>query len=186
MTEGGFFNMSERPGDELGLVQVYTGEGKGKTTAALGMALRACGHGCHVLIIQFLKTDGTYGENKIWKQVPGLEIVPSGRSCLVFENSTLEDREYALRGLQRGAAAMREGAHDIVILDEVNVACKLDLLHPQEVVEAIMARKKGMKVVMTGRRAPSEFLEMVDLITEMRPVRHYYEKGVLSRRGADN
>ncbi len=177
--------MAERPCDELGLVQVYTGEGKGKTTAALGLALRACGHGCRVLVIQFLKTDGTYGENKIWKQVPGLEIMPSGRSCLVFEDATPEDREYALRGLQRGAEAMRQGTHDIVILDEVNVVCKLELLRPQEVVEAVMARKKGVEVVMTGRCAPPEFLEMADLITEMKPVRHYYEQGVLSRRGAD-
>jgi len=177
--------MSEGPGDELGLVQVYTGEGKGKTTAALGMALRACGHGCRVLVIQFLKTDGTYGENRVWKQVPGLEIVPAGRSCLVFEDATPEDREYALRGLRRAADAMRQGTHDMVVLDEVNVACKLELLRPQEVMDAVEKRKKGVEVVMTGRCAPPEFLAMADLITEMKPVRHYYEKGVMSRRGAD-
>jgi cob(I)alamin adenosyltransferase len=177
--------MSEKPCSELGLVQVYTGNGKGKTTAALGMALRACGHGYRVLIVQFLKTDGTYGENKIWKQVPGLEIVPAGRDCLIFQEPTPEDREYALRGLDIAAKAMREGTHDIVVLDEVNISCKLKLLHPQEVVDAVKARKEGVEVIITGRYAPEEFLEMADLITEMKEVRHYHDKGVLSREGAD-
>ena len=169
---------------DLGLVHVYTGNGKGKTTAALGMCVRAVGHGFRALVVQFMKTGGTYGEGSL--DLPGLRVVPSGHSCLVFSKEiTQQDRGKAAEGLAMAAEAMRAGEYDIVVLDEVNVAIKLGLLDARDVVEAVRSRAPGVEVVLTGRYAPPEILDIADYITEMREVRHPYQRGVLSRKGVD-
>lgn len=174
--------MTMRP--ELGLVHVYTGDGKGKTTAALGMCARAVGHGCRCLLVQFMKTAGTYGENSL--TLPGLEVVPSGHDCLVFSKQvSQEDLDKAADGLSTASAALRSGEYDIVVLDEVNVAIKLGLLKAEDVARAVRSRSPGVEVVLTGRYAPPELLELADYITEMRSLRHPYQKGVLSREGVD-
>jgi len=168
----------------LGLVHVYTGDGKGKTTAALGMCVRALGHGYTALIIQFMKTGGTYGENFL--DIPGLTVMPSGHDCLVFSQAvTQEDLDRAAEGLEAARDALNCGQYNIVVLDEVNVAIKLGLLSAAEVAEAVHSRNKGVEVVLTGRYAPPELLELADYITEMRSMRHPYQKGVLSRKGVD-
>ena len=169
---------------DLGLVHVYTGNGKGKTTAALGMCVRAVGHGLRALVVQFMKTGGTYGEGSL--DLPGLRVVPSGHSCLVFSKEiTQQDRDMAAEGLATAAEAMRAGEYDIVVLDEVNVAIKLGLLDARDVVDAVRSRAAGVEVVLTGRYAPPEILDIADYITEMREVRHPYQRGVLSRKGVD-
>ncbi|MCX6651463.1 MAG: cob(I)yrinic acid a,c-diamide adenosyltransferase [Methanomassiliicoccales archaeon] len=167
-----------------GLVHVYTGDGKGKTTAALGLCLRAIGHGRTALVVQFMKTAGTYGENFL--SLPGLTVIPSGRDCLVFSKEvTQEDRDKAVEGLSLARAAMVDGRHDVVVLDEVNVAIKFGLLDADAVAEAVRARASNVEVVLTGRCAPAELLDLADYVTEMRSLRHPYERGVLSRKGVD-
>lgn len=169
---------------EPGLVHVYTGEGKGKTTAALGLCVRAVGHGRSALIVQFMKTAGTYGENFL--SLPGLTVVPSGRDCLVFSKEvTQEDRDKAADGLALARSAMTEGRYDLVVLDEINVAIKFGLIDAIAVAEAVRARSPGVEVVLTGRYAPPELLDLADYITEMKALRHPYEKGLLSRKGID-
>jgi cob(I)alamin adenosyltransferase len=170
--------------ERLGLVHVYTGDGKGKTTAALGMCARAVGHGYSALIVQFMKTGGTYGENFL--RLPGLTVVPSGHDCLVFSKEiTPQDRDKAAEGLALARQALVQGKYDIVVLDEVNVAIKFGLLRTEDVVDAVRSRCEGVEVVLTGRYAPPELLDLADYISEMRAVRHPYSKGVLSRQGVD-
>lgn len=169
---------------ELGLVHVYTGDGKGKTTAALGMCARAVGHGYRALIVQFMKTDGTYGENLL--SLPGLKVIASGHDCLVFSDRiTQADRDRAAEGLSLASQAMRSGEYGVVVMDEVNVAIKLGLLDLNDVISAVKGRSPGVEVVLTGRYAPPELLEIADYVTEMRPLKHPYQKGVISRKGVD-
>jgi cob(I)alamin adenosyltransferase len=135
--------------DEIGLVHVYTGDGKGKTTAALGMCARAVGHGYRALLVQFMKTAGTYGENFL--SLPGLDVVASGHDCLVFSNEiTPADRDKAAEGLRLAAEALSSGKYRIVVLDEVSVAIKFGLVRTDVVVEAIGGRKHGVEAVITG------------------------------------
>lgn len=170
--------------EQLGLVHVYTGDGKGKTTAALGMCARAVGHGLSALIVQFMKTGGTYGENFL--RLPGLTVIPSGHDCLVFSQEiTQQDRDKAAEGLSLARQALVEGRYDIVVLDEVNVAIKFGLLQAEEVAETVRSRHEGVEVVLTGRYAPQQLLDLADYISETRAVRHPYSKGVVSRQGVD-
>jgi cob(I)alamin adenosyltransferase len=168
----------------LGLVHVYTGDGKGKTTAALGMCARAIGHGYRALVVQFMKTSGTYGENFL--ALPGLKVMASGHDCLVFSNEvTQADLDKAAEGLGIAVQALRSGEYGLVVLDEVSVAIKFGLLDLADVVRAIEERSPGVEVVLTGRYAPLELLEMADYVTEMRAVKHPYQKGITSRKGVD-
>lgn len=170
--------------DELGLVHVYTGDGKGKTTAALGMCARAVGHGYRALVVQFMKTSGTYGENFL--SLPGLKVIASGHDCLVFSEKIAQaDLDKAAEGLGIAAQALRSGEYRIVVLDEVSVALKFGLVQLDEVIRAIEGRSPGVEVVLTGRYAPPELLEIADYVTEMRAVKHPYQKGITSRKGVD-
>ncbi len=170
--------------DEIGLVHVYTGDGKGKTTAALGMCARAVGHGYRALIVQFMKTAGTYGENFL--TLPGLEVVASGHDCLVFSKEiTRADRDKAAEGMRLATQALRSGDYRIVVLDEVSVAIKFGLIDVKDVVRAVQERHEGVEAVITGRYAPPELLEIADYVSEVRAVKHPYQKGMTSRKGVD-
>jgi len=173
-------------GDGPGLVQVYTGDGKGKTTAALGLAMRAVGHGYRVLIVQFMKTGEPYGESRSFHHLPGLELRSFARSCLInADHPEPEDFRFAEEALQFVKERTMSGEYDVVILDEVSIAVKWGLVDPMRVVDLVKGRPPGVEMVLTGRYAPPEFLEMADLITEMRNLRHPYAEGVLSRKGID-
>ncbi|HUL38895.1 MAG TPA: cob(I)yrinic acid a,c-diamide adenosyltransferase [Methanomassiliicoccales archaeon] len=170
----------------LGLVHVYTGDGKGKTTAALGLAMRASGNGLKVLMIQFMKTPDAYAEQWAHKSLPGLEIRPMGLDCLIDkEEPRPEDIEKAQEGLRQAMEAMASGEWDMVILDEVNVAVRWGLVKEGQVLDAVRGRAKGVEVVLTGRYAPAAFIEEADLVTEMRNLKHYYDRGVLARDGIE-
>ncbi len=170
--------------DELGLVHVYTGDGKGKTTAALGMCARAVGHGHRALIVQFMKTAGTYGENFL--SLPGLQVIASGHDCLVFSDTvTQADRDKAAEGMELAAEALRSGEYRIVVLDEVSVAIRFGLVEVGDVVQAICQRSPGVEAVVTGRYAPPELLDIADYVSEVKAVRHPYQKGITSRKGVD-
>ncbi len=169
-----------------GIVQVYTGEGKGKTTASLGQALRACGHGFRVLMIQFMKGSKNYGELLSSESVPGLEIVQKGLPTFVKKGEPSdEDLRLAAEGMDLARKAVRAAEHDILILDEINCAVDYGLVDLNEVLELIAEKPEGMELILTGRYAPRELVELADLVTEMREVKHHYNNGVQMREGIE-
>ncbi len=170
-----------------GYVQVYTGDGKGKTTASLGLAVRAAGHGLKVLIVQFMKGWIDYGELEGVRMLsPYVEILQSGRDTFVDrKNPDPEDVRLARQGWNLAADAIRERRADIVVLDEINCAMDFGLLSVKEVLEAVKGKPDGMELVLTGRGAPREIIEAADLVTEMREIKHYYGEGVEARLGIE-
>jgi cob(I)alamin adenosyltransferase len=175
-------------GDERltrGAVQVYTGDGKGKTTAALGLALRASGHGMRTYVGQFMKGQH-YGELSALQNHPYITIEQYGDvRCIRREDVTPEHVAQARRGLERARQAMLSGEFDIVVLDEVNVSIWFGLLSTEEVLAFLDRRPERVEIVLTGRRAPQELIERADLVTEMREVKHYYQQGVPARNGIE-
>jgi cob(I)alamin adenosyltransferase len=176
----------ERAGLEVGLVQVYTGGGKGKTTAALGTALRACGQGLSVWMMQFLKGGRESGERKIAASLPGLTLARCG--CPSFVQSgrpSDEDVREAREGWVEAERAVRSSAYDVVILDEINVAVHCGLISADEVVRLIEAKPRNVELVLTGRDARPEVLERADLVSEVVERKHPYRRGISARRGIE-
>ena len=170
---------------QKGYTQVYTGNGKGKTTAALGLALRASGHGMHTYIGQFMKGQH-YGELDALRDHSHITIEQYGDvRCIRREEVTPEHVAQARRGLERAREAMLSGKYDIVVLDEINVTIWFGLLTVEEVLAFLDERPEHVEVILTGRRAPPELIERADLVTEMREVKHYYQQGVLAREGIE-
>jgi len=170
-----------------GLIQVYTGDGKGKTTCALGLALRAVGQGFQVFMVQFMKGWGT-GEAQIATQklAPDFTLRHFGRASLMnLRNPDPQDLALIREAWDLARQVLAAGEHDLVILDEINMALAFDLLPREEVLEALRRRPAWVEVVLTGRQAPPELLDLADLVTEMRPLKHYYEAGVPARRGIE-
>lgn len=169
-----------------GLIQVYTGDGKGKTTAALGLALRVCGHGGKVAFIQFMKGWDFYGEIAGLSFLPGVRHERTGTPEYVYRGRESEkDRAEAAKGLFLAKECLASGFYDLVVLDEMNVAADYGLVDPEEAAGAIRGRPPHVEVVLTGRDAPKVFLDMADLVTEMKEIRHPFRKGLSSRKGAD-
>lgn len=168
------------------MIQVYTGDGKGKTTAALGQALRAIGHGMNVFMIQFLK-GRTYGELMACERcLPDLTIVMSGRDEFVKKGEPEEvDLRLAREGLELARRVVAEGKHQMLILDEINVAVDYGLLDLPEVLDFLRSCPREMEVVCTGRYAPQELIELADLVSEVREVKHHYQQGVGMRKGIE-
>jgi cob(I)alamin adenosyltransferase len=168
-----------------GYVQVYTGDGKGKTTAALGLALRASGHGMRTYIGQFMKGQD-YGELDALRDHVCITIEQYGDPrCIRREEVTPEHVARARRGLERAQEAMLSGEYDIVVLDEVNVAIWFGLLAVDEVLALLDQKPEQIEVICTGRRAPQVLIDRADLVTEMREVKHYYTQGVVARKGIE-
>ena len=168
-----------------GYVQVYTGEGKGKTTAAIGLAVRAAGAGLKVFIAQFIK-QGDYSEFKTLKTLSDIITVEQyGMGRFVDGKPTAEDIDIAAEGLARARQVMLSGKYDVIILEEANVAVKYGLISVQELIDMITARPEGVEMVITGRNASPLILDMADLVTEMKPVKHYYNDGVKARLGIE-
>ena len=168
------------------MIQVYTGNGKGKTTAALGLALRAAGREMKTLIIQFMKGQ-KYGEIEAVKKLsPYIVIEQMGRDTFVHvERPNPEDRVMAHKGLERARAAMKNEDWDIIVLDEINVALYFRLLSLEEVMELLDEKPEGVELVLTGRYAPPELVERADLVTRMESVKHYFDDGVQARDGIE-
>jgi cob(I)alamin adenosyltransferase len=168
-------------------VEVYTGDGRGKTTAAIGLAFRAAGHALRVHIIQFMKGDESYGEFQSCLEHPNIEIEQFGRKEFVnpAEPSTV-DMELAGKAMTRAREVLTSGEADLVILDELNVAVGFGLVEVDEVMALLDIRPPHVELLITGRMAPSELLERADLVTEMLEVKHPFNAGVMARRGIDN
>ncbi len=167
------------------MLQVYTGDGKGKTTAALGLALRVLGHGDKVFMIQFLK-GRTYGELICCEDIPNMTIVMSGRDTFVKKGDPEEiDLRMAREGLDLAKGIITAGEHRLVILDEINVALDYGLLDLPEVLAMLEDRPPHVEIVCTGRYAPAGLVEAADLVSEVREVKHYYHAGVEMRKGIE-
>ncbi len=167
-------------------MQVYTGDGKGKTTAAFGLALRAIGRGLKVYIIQFIKGGFDYGELYIIDKLPNLKLKAFGRGKFVTEKpAEKEDVKLAEEALALAKKVVKSGEYDIVILDEINVALNLGLIKTEKVVELLKNKPKHVELVLTGRYAPKEILEIADLVTEMKEVKHPFNRGTHARKGIE-
>ena len=171
-----------------GYVQVYTGNGKGKTTAALGLAFRAMGCGLKTYIGQFMK-GRKYSELDAVKMVSDyITIEQYGKKNFtqVKEHPETEDVQIARTGMLKAREAMLSGKYDIIILDEINTAHYFHLITINEILELIKERPDGVELVFTGRYAPQELIDAADLVTEMVEVKHYFGKGTISRRGIED
>jgi cob(I)alamin adenosyltransferase len=181
-----FFMGEKNDRERIGLVQVYTGSGKGKTTAALGLALRAAGNKMRTYFAQFLKSKPSGEQEAIELLAPYVTLEQFGSPGWVLEKGgTPEQRAAAAAGLVAAGVALREGAYDIVVLDEVNVAIDLELLELDQVLELIEERAPHVELVLTGRHAPQAIIDRADLVTEMREVRHPHNRGVPARAGIE-
>ena len=170
--------------EKRGYIHVYTGNGKGKSTAAFGLAVRALCAGKSVYVGQFVKSM-KYNETKIEGIFDHICIEQLGRGCFIDKNPEEVDVQMAHEGLARCAEMMKSGEYDVVILDELNIALYFGLVQVEEVLDAIRQRNQKVEVVVTGRYAPQELIDEADLVTEMTEIKHYYQQGVLSRNGID-
>lgn len=171
---------------EKGLLIVFTGNGKGKTTAALGMAIRSAGHGMRVLILQFIKGTWAYGELESLKNVEEVRIKTLGSGFTWKKENLDEDRELALRGWEEARNEIARGDYRMIILDELNIVLSYGLLPLQPVLDTLEQRPAGVHVVVTGRNAPDELIEIADLVTEMKVVKHpFHDRGLKAQKGIE-
>lgn len=170
-----------------GLIQIYTGNSKGKTTAALGLTLRAVGHGFHVYILQFMKGRQDYGEISGLKRLePECQIEGFGTQGWVHKGQALpEDRSEAQKGLRRAQEIIASGEWDIVILDEIINALWFELLSEDDVLQLISEKPEHVELVLTGRNASQRLIEKAHLVTEMLQIKHPFEQGILARQGIE-
>jgi len=175
--------------EEKGLLIVYTGPGKGKTTCALGAAFRAVGQGLRVLMVQFIKGSWHYGELDAAKMLNDekFEIRPMGRGFVKIGGAETdhEDIQLAEQCWQTGLDAIHSGLYDLVILDEINYVISYKMLDADKIVEALRGKPERVHVICTGRNAHPKLVELADLVTEMKEVKHPYTKGILAQRGID-
>lgn len=169
-----------------GLIQVFTGNGKGKTTAALGTILRALGHDLRVYIVYFMKGDYPYGERRILSQLPNIDFVSFG--SLEFcdpANIKPEEIEQAGQALAAARKAMLSGKYDVVLLDEVNIAVAWKLVELDALLRFMDDRPANVELILTGRYADAQLVQKADLVTEMQNIKHPFEKGIKARRGIE-
>ncbi len=173
-----------KPSDKK-FIHLYTGNGKGKTTAAIGLAIRAAGHGMKTYIGQFMKGQ-LYGELTELKNHPLITIEQYGDTkCIRKEDVTQSHIDQAHQGLERIREAMCSGQYDILVMDEINVTVWFGLLSADEVIDVLNQRPENLEVILTGRNAPEQLINAADLVTEMKEIKHYYTQGVLARDGIE-
>ena len=174
--------------DRKGLIIVHTGTGKGKTTAAMGMALRAAGHNYRVLMIQFIKGSWHYGELESVKRLyPNFEILPMGKGFIRFdkEGPSSEDKEAVAEAWELFKEKMKSGEFDMIILDEINYVLGYNLLDIEEVLEDLKSRPEGLHLILTGRDAHPGLIEIADLVTEMKEIKHPFQRGIKAQKGIE-
>lgn len=171
---------------QLGRVHVITGPGKGKTTAAFGLAMRAAGHGLRVCIVQFMKSGGSTGEVIAAEQLKRVRVAQFGTGKFVGGGGVTEDdRRSARKAVKHALGQATGGKCDLLILDEVNVAAFFGLVSPKDIIDLLEARSEGMEVVLTGRNAPDEFVQYADYVSYIDTVKHPFEKGSSGRKGIE-
>ena len=169
-----------------GFVYIFTGAGKGKTSAALGTVFRASGHGLRVYITYFMKGAYTYGERSILSKLPNVNMASFGQRELIDKaNIKPEEIEQARQALATSREAMLSGNYDLVVLDEVNLAVAWKLVELDEVIKLITDKPKNVELILTGRKADTKLVQLADVVTEMLKIKHPYDKGVMARKGID-
>ena len=168
-----------------GYVQVYTGNGKGKTTAALGLSIRALGAGKKVFIGQFAKSKHYSELETIEKLLKNITIKQFGMGCFIFEKPKEEDIQAAQNGLKEITSIIESDEYDVIILDEANIAVHYNLITADELISAINKRSERTEIIITGRYAKQEIMDFADLVTEMKEIKHYYQQGVQARVGIE-
>ncbi len=174
---------------EKGIIIVYTGKGKGKTTAALGIVLRAVGHGYKVGMIQFIKGEWYYGELTSSKRLePEFELIAAGRGFvgIIDDDHPIGDHQKAARdAIEVAKQKIASGNYDIMILDEINYAAKLNLISQQDILDIIAAKPEKTSLVLTGNYVPEAIMAAADLVTEMKEIKHPYQRGIKAKKGID-
>lgn len=169
-----------------GLVQIFTGDGKGKTTAALGAVIRALGHGLRVYIVFFMKGEYPYGEYNILSELPNVNIARFGSLEFVDPaNIKPEEKEQARQALAAAREAVLSGSYDLVVLDEVNLAVAWKLVELDEVIKLISHKPRNVELILTGRKADTKLIQLADLVTEMLKIKHPYDEGIKARKGTE-
>ncbi len=166
------------------MIQVYTGNGKGKTTAAIGLALRAAGAGKKVYICQFCK-GRCYNEIKALKKIKNIKVEQFGRSCFIKKAPDKIDLQMAQAGIKAVYKNIRTKKYQLVILDEINIAVKLGLIPLSDLLELIKQTPKSMELVLTGRYVHAKIIKLADLVSRIEEVKHYYQKGIKARNGIE-
>ena len=177
--------------DKLGYIQIYTGNGKGKTTASLGLALRALGRGWKVLIVLFTKGGTDYGELFAFREFSPkikshIEIVQAGIDRIIYSNNINDEDKTAIRkGWEKAIEASQSGEYQLIILDEANIAIDLNLISVEEMKDFLQNKPKELEIVLTGRRAHPEIIKLAHLVSEINPIKHYWDIGVQARKGIE-
>lgn len=169
-----------------GYVQVYTGDGKGKTTAALGLALRAAGAGLKVFIGQFVKGMEYSEISALRKKLPEITVRQYGGDCFIVNKPDERDKQLARAGLDEINAVIQSGEYDVVILDEANIAVYFNLFSINDLLKIVRSKPSHVELIITGRKAHPALIEAADLVTEMQEIKHYYQKGVQARKGIES
>ncbi|MDF2880593.1 MAG: cobinamide adenolsyltransferase [Clostridiaceae bacterium] len=171
--------------NDKGYIQVYTGNGKGKTTAALGLSLRAVCSGKKVFFGQFVK-GMKYSELEAVKFIPNFKMQQFGRNTFIFDKPSKADIDAAKEGLKVMEQVLISGEYDVVVMDEINVAIFFELFSDEEVIEILNKKAENVEVILTGRYASEKIIDRADLVTEMKEIKHYYTQGVQARRGIES
>jgi cob(I)alamin adenosyltransferase len=169
-----------------GYIQVYTGNGKGKTTSAIGLSVRAVGAGKKVFFAQFVKGQ-VYSEVKaILQYLPNITIKQYGLDCFIYQKPKQEDIEAAREGFEEVSEIILSGKYDVVVLDEASIAIYYQLFSVEELIELLKRKPEQTEIIITGRYAPTELIEFADLVTEMKEIKHYYTQGIQARIGIEH
>lgn len=174
----------ERIENNKGHIHLYTGNGKGKTTAAIGLAIRAAGAKKKVFIAQFIK-GMQYSELETLKRIPEIEFKQYGLNCFIINEPTQNDIDSARKGLAEVISILAQKKYDILVLDEICISLYYKLFEINELLELLKAKPEETEIVMTGRYAPKVLYEIADLVTEMNEIKHYYKNGVEARQGIE-
>ncbi|MBN2613829.1 MAG: cob(I)yrinic acid a,c-diamide adenosyltransferase [Bacteroidales bacterium] len=168
-----------------GYIQIYTGNGKGKTTAAIGLSVRAAGAGKKVFFAQFVKGQ-IYSEIKIIQQyIPNITVKQYGLDCFIYNKPKQEDIDAARKGFQEVTEIILSGSYDMIVLDEANIAIYYNLICVEELIDLLKRKPEQTEIIVTGRYAPVKLIEFSDLVTEMNEVKHYFNKGIEAREGIE-
>ena len=174
-----------------GYIQVYTGNGKGKTTASLGLAMRALGRGWRVLIVMFTKGGNDYGELISFSQLcpdlkDNVKIIQAGLDRIIYsQNINESDKNTIQKGWQEAKQAIKNDDYQLIILDEANIAIDLNCISLEDMLETLKNKPEDMEIVLTGRNAKPEIIELADLVSEINPVKHYWNQGIKARKGIE-
>jgi cob(I)alamin adenosyltransferase len=168
-----------------GYIHLYTGNGKGKTTAAIGLAVRAAGAGLRVYIAQFAKGKKSGEADMLTKLSRRITIRRHGARTFIKARPDATDRKLAEKGMQEAAKVIHSGRYDVVILDELCIVCHYGLVPVKTVMEFLQKRPRHVEIILTGRYAPKKFVQAADVVTEMKEVKHYFQKGVKARQGIE-